>query len=119
MKKQILFLSISLYSIFILAQESYYDDVNLNLTGISLKEALATKIITTHTNNLSYTPGIWNAVMVTDMNPIDNSEVLLIMGLKTDQTLIAPMTVKEILMIIAHQIVVLVYGIESMYILPL
>ena len=80
MKKQILFLSISLYSIFILAQESYYDDVNLNLTGISLKEALATKIITTHTNNLSYTPGIWNAVMVTDMNPIDNSEVLLIYG---------------------------------------
>ena len=80
MKKQILFLSISLYSIFILAQESCYDDVNLNLTGISLKEALATKIITTHTNNLSYTPGIWNAVMVTDMNPIDNSEVLLIYG---------------------------------------
>ena len=80
MKKQILFLSISLYSIFILAQESYYDDVNLNLTGISLKEALATKIITTHTNNFSYTPGIWNAVMVTDMNPIDNSEVLLIYG---------------------------------------
>ena len=69
-----------MYSIFILAQESYYDDVNLNLTGISLKEALATKIITTHTNNLSYTPGIWNAVMVTDMNPIDNSEVLLIYG---------------------------------------
>ena len=80
MKKQILFLSISLYSIFILAQESYYDDVNLNLTGISLKEALATKITTTHTNNLSYTPGIWNAVMATDMNPVDNSEVLLIYG---------------------------------------
>ena len=80
MKKQLLFLSISLYSIIILAQESYYNDVNLNLTGISLKEALATKIITTHTNNLSYTPGIWNAVMVTDMNPIDNSEVLLIYG---------------------------------------
>ena len=80
MKKQLLFLSISLYSIFILAQESYYNDVNLNLTGISLKEALATKIITTHTNNLSYTPGIWNAVMVTDMNPIDSDEVLLVYG---------------------------------------
>ena len=80
MKKQLLFLSISLYSIFIVAQQSYYDDVNLNLTGISLKEALATKITTTHTNNLSYTPGIWNAVMVTDMNPLDNNEVLLIYG---------------------------------------
>ena len=80
MKKQLLFLIFSLYSIFILAQESYYNDVDLNLTGISLKEALATKIITTHTNNLSYTPGIWNAVMVTDMNPLDNNEVLLIYG---------------------------------------
>ena len=80
MKKQLLFLSISLYSIFILAHESYYNDVNLNLTVISLKEALATKIITTHTNNLSYTPGIWNAVMVTDMNPIDSDEVLLVYG---------------------------------------
>ena len=80
MKKQLLFLSISLYSIFIVAQQSYYDDVNLNLTGISLKEALATKITTTHTNNLSYTPGIWNAVMVTDLNPFDNNEVLLIYG---------------------------------------
>ena len=80
MKKQLLFLLFSLYSIFILAQESYYNDVDLNLTGISLKEALATKIITTHTNNLSYTPGIWNAVMITDMNPLDNNEVLLIYG---------------------------------------
>ena len=80
MKKQLLFLGISLYSIFIVAQQSYYDDVNLNLTGISLKEALATKITTTHTNNLSYTPGIWNAVMVTDMNPFDSNEVLLIYG---------------------------------------
>ena len=80
MKKQLLFLLFSLYSIFILAQESYYNDVDLNLTGISLKEALATKIITTHTNNLSYIPGIWNAVMITDMNPLDNNEVLLIYG---------------------------------------
>lgn len=54
MKKQLLFLLLCLYSVFILSQESYYDNVNLNLTGISLKEALATKIITTHTNNLSY-----------------------------------------------------------------
>ena len=69
-----------MYSIFILAQESYYNDVDLNLTGISLKEALATKIITTHTNNLSYTPGIWNAVMVTDMNPLNSNEVLLVYG---------------------------------------
>lgn len=80
MKKQLLFLLLCLYSVFILSQESYYDNVNLNLTGISLKEALAAKIIITHTNNLSYTPGIWNASMATDMNPLNNNEVLLVYG---------------------------------------
>ncbi len=80
MKKLLLFLLLCLYSVFILSQESYYDNVNLNLTGISLKEALAAKIIITHTNNLSYTPGIWNASMATDMNPLNNNEVLLVYG---------------------------------------
>ena len=41
---------------------------------------MATKIITTHTNNLSYTPGVWNASMATDMNPLNNNEVLLVYG---------------------------------------
>lgn len=80
MKKQILFLALCLYSVFILAQESYYNDVNLNLTGISLRDALATKIITTHTNNLTYTPGIWNASMATDVNPLNSAQVLLMYG---------------------------------------
>ena len=35
---------------------TYYNDVNINLTGTALKTELATKIINTHTTNLSYTP---------------------------------------------------------------
>ena len=64
----------------LLSQESYYDDVNLNLTGLSLKNALAVKIINTHTNALDYTPGVWQASKVTDVNPTNSSQVLLIYG---------------------------------------
>lgn len=65
------------------SQESYYNDVNLNLTGISLKEVLATKIINTYTNPLNYTPGVWNASKATDVNPENSAEVLLIYGYST------------------------------------
>lgn len=80
MKKQFLFLLLSLCSISLLAQESYYDDVNLNLTGLDLKIELANKITVTHTNYLDYTPDTWNASMNTDVNPVNSSEVLLVYG---------------------------------------
>ncbi|AUC14866.1 hypothetical protein BTO06_06805 [Tenacibaculum sp. SZ-18] len=80
----------TLFSCFIVisahSQETYYNDVNLNLTGVSLKNALATKIINTHTNPLDYTPGIWNASKVTDVNPENNTEVLLIYGYSSSGT---------------------------------
>lgn len=59
---------------------SYYNDVNLNLSGSVLKNELATKIINTHTTNLSYTPGVWNALKQTDLDPNDASKVLLVYG---------------------------------------
>ena len=59
---------------------SYYNDVNLNQSGASLKNALSTKIISTHTTNLSYTPGIWNALKQSDLDPNNNSKVVLIYG---------------------------------------
>ncbi|WP_428743046.1 endonuclease [Tenacibaculum sp.] len=59
---------------------SYYNDVNLNLTGTALKNELATKIINTHTTNLSYTPGIWDALKQTDLDPNNPNKVLLIYG---------------------------------------
>lgn len=59
---------------------SYYNDVNLNQTGTSLKDALATKIISTHATNLTYTPGVWDALKQTDLDLTNNSKVVLIYG---------------------------------------
>ena len=79
--KQFLFLILVCYSsVFIAQVPDYYNDVNLSLTGVNLKAALATKITNTHTNNLSYTPGIWEASKITDINPDNSNEVLLIYG---------------------------------------
>jgi endonuclease I len=79
--KQFLFLILVCYSsIFIAQVPDYYNDVNLSLTGADLKAALATKITNTHTNNLSYTPGIWEASKITDINPDNSNEVLLVYG---------------------------------------
>lgn len=64
---------------FAFGQESYYSDVNLNLTGISLKEELAIKIINTHTQFLFYDQ-VWDASKSTDVNPTNSQEVLLIYG---------------------------------------
>ena len=60
-------------------QQSYYNDVDLNLTGLTLKEELATKIISTHTQFLFYDQ-IWDASKATDVNPANPQEVLLIYG---------------------------------------
>jgi endonuclease I len=55
----------------------YYDGSNWTLTGTALKSALATKITSTHTNELSYG---WEALKVTDLDPINSNNVLLIYG---------------------------------------
>ncbi|WP_159951996.1 endonuclease [Polaribacter septentrionalilitoris] len=78
-KKTALFLIVLFVSYNLLSQESYYNDVNLNLTGITLKEELATKIINTHTRFLFYDQ-IWSASKVTDVNQEDTSQVVLIYG---------------------------------------
>ncbi|WP_155810492.1 endonuclease [Polaribacter sp. Hel_I_88] len=77
-KKNILLLCI-LSSTFSFAQQTYYNDVNLNLTGLTLKEELATKIISTHSQFLFYDQ-IWGASKITDVNPSNNQQVLLIYG---------------------------------------
>lgn len=56
---------------------AYYSDVDLNLTGTSLRDELATKIINTHTTNLSYG---WTTIQQTDLDPNDSSKVLLLYG---------------------------------------
>ena len=61
---------------------TYYDDVNLTLTGQALELELATKI----SSNISFLPytsssyDCWNACQDGDQNPVNSSEVLLIYG---------------------------------------
>ncbi|TXD59958.1 T9SS type A sorting domain-containing protein [Polaribacter sp. IC066] len=78
--KKILFFTFLFLSFFVNAQEAYYSDVDLTAEGQNLKEKLATKTINQHTNFLVYTPGVWEALKVTDSNPDNNTEVLLIYG---------------------------------------
>ncbi|CAM1349834.1 endonuclease [Tenacibaculum insulae] len=59
---------------------AYYNDVDFTLTGLELKGALATKIISSHATSLTYTPGVWEAVKKSDLDPSDNNKVLLIYG---------------------------------------
>ncbi|WP_299441886.1 endonuclease [uncultured Aquimarina sp.] len=59
---------------------SYYNDVNLSLSGQSLKNELTTKVTNTQTNTLSYTPGVWDALKQTDLDPTNPSKVVLIYG---------------------------------------
>jgi endonuclease I/chitodextrinase len=85
MKKKLLL--ISLFLTFITsAQESYYDDVDLTADGMTLKENLAIKTINAHTNFLDYTPGVWESSKITDVNPENSSEVLLIYGYSASGT---------------------------------
>ncbi|APZ47741.1 hypothetical protein BW723_16195 [Polaribacter reichenbachii] len=80
MKKNLLFLSLFLVSIISYAQQQYYNGVDLTKEGLDLKQELATKTINAHINFLSYTPGVWEALKITDLNPENSSEVLLIYG---------------------------------------
>ncbi|HEX8577922.1 MAG TPA: endonuclease [Flavobacterium sp.] len=62
------------------APAPYYNGFDWTQTGTTLKNALTTKITTTHTNRLSYTPGIWEASKVTDLDPNNSNNVILIYG---------------------------------------
>ena len=64
----------------VIGQQTYYNDVNLTLSGTSLKNALKTKITTTHTNKLFYSPAVWEASKITDINPNNTTQVTLIYG---------------------------------------
>ncbi|CAM1370714.1 Extracellular ribonuclease (modular protein) [Tenacibaculum litopenaei] len=86
MIKKLLFLSVTALCWSLNAQQSYYNDVDLTKSGIALKDALATKIASTHTRNLSYTPGVWEACKATDLNPSNSSQVLLVYGYSSSGT---------------------------------
>lgn len=79
MNIRFVFLLFLVFSAHLFSQQAYYNDVNLNLTGLTLKEELAVKIINTHTRTLFYDQ-IWNASKATDVNPNNPKQVLLLYG---------------------------------------
>ena len=83
MVKKLLFLiAIATYNI-TFCQEAYYNDVDKSLHGLALKDALAAKIIATHTRTLEYTssePDVWDATKATDENSSNTSQVILYYG---------------------------------------
>ncbi|WP_418602770.1 endonuclease [Hwangdonia sp.] len=60
--------------------QAYYTDVDFSQTQMDLFNDLATKTVAKHTNFLSYTPGIWEADKITDEDPLNSANVLLIYG---------------------------------------
>ena len=80
MKKNYPILLLLFLSSYVLnAQQAYYNDVNLNLTGLALRDELATKTINMHTNFLSYA-NVWEACRATDEDPNNANNVLLLYG---------------------------------------
>lgn len=79
--KKYLIITIIFLSLFLRAQTIpvYYNNVNLNLTGIPLKTELSQYITNTHSNILTYSE-VWNVLKVSDLNPTDNQNVWLIYG---------------------------------------
>lgn len=61
------------------SQQTYYNNVNLTLSGMALKAELSDKIIVTHTNNLSYAE-VWDALRITDLVPGSSTNVYLVYG---------------------------------------
>ncbi|MGS2761913.1 endonuclease [Sinomicrobium sp. M5D2P9] len=72
---------------------AYYNGTDITKTGNTLKTELAALITQTHTTELSYTPGVWEALKQTDLDPDNPGNVLLFYGyndndgnIKTDRT---------------------------------
>lgn len=63
------------------APATYYNGFNWNQSSTALKNALSTKITTTHSKNLSYQEAE-NAIKIIDLDPADvtNTNVLLVYG---------------------------------------
>ncbi|APD07669.1 hypothetical protein UJ101_02168 [Flavobacteriaceae bacterium UJ101] len=81
MRKHLLTVTVLLYCIVLYGQiPSYYNGTNLTQSGESLKADLATLITNSHHTDLSYTPGVWDALKQTDLDPNNASNVLLIYG---------------------------------------
>jgi endonuclease I len=64
-----------------LAQYSvYYQSIDQNATGEALKDQLSVLITQTHTQQLRYTPDVWDALKYADLDPLKEDFVMLIYG---------------------------------------
>ena len=83
--KKIYLLMFTLQATYLFAQvgapATYYSGFNWSLTGMAMKNALATKITTTHTNILSYAEAE-SALKIVDLDPADttNTNLFLLYG---------------------------------------
>src|SRR5690606_14826288 len=59
---------------------AYYSDIDFSQSNESIKLQLSELISDTHVINLYYTPEVWNALKIADLNPDNNQNVLLIYG---------------------------------------
>ncbi len=85
MKKNYTLVLLLLISFFSIAQTGapaspYYSGFNWTLTGTALRSALSSTTISKHTNFLSYTPGVWEASKITDLDPTNSANVILVYG---------------------------------------
>lgn len=59
---------------------AYYNSIDFSQNGNALKSQLTTLITATHTTELVYTPGVWDALRQTDLDPNNPENVLLVYG---------------------------------------
>lgn len=78
-KLQMLGLLLLFYGVSFAQIPSYYNGTNLNQTGNTLKATLS-QLISANTTSLSYTPGVWDALKLTDLDPANPNNVLLVYG---------------------------------------
>ncbi len=58
----------------------YYQSIDFTQTGQDLQEDLSNLITATHTHELIYTPEVWDALKLADLDPENQTRVFLIYG---------------------------------------
>ncbi|MBF0596473.1 endonuclease [Faecalibacter rhinopitheci] len=59
---------------------AYYDGIDFKVSKDDLRADLSDLVTATHTKQLVYTPGVWETLLQADLDPTDDSKVLLIYG---------------------------------------
>lgn len=80
MKKILLWIVTGWSMVFYGQVPAYYDPIDFTVSGEALKNQLAQLITDTHHTFLSYTPGTWEAIKTTDLDPDNPNNVFLIYG---------------------------------------